>query len=174
MRSEVVPNEEFLVEVLSALAATDGSVRLAVRRLHEQGRSDISAGQLTVLRERHAGMYQALAVERASAQEEAMAQEYRELVRLGQRATRTFLEDLNEKLEDPAGLSYDMQRQLPQIIQAITKVQQVGTDKLLALTGRPTDGGSGDVMAGAELLVKLGVLKPVERPSIEGTAEEVQ
>lgn len=164
-------SEEQLIERLAALAASDGSPRLAIKRLAEQN-VVVQRGELEILREQHAGMYMALSAERSRAQEEAIAQEFRELARLSQRASRVFLEDLNEKLES-GDIDYEMRRHMPQTIQALAKIQQVSVDKLLSITGRPQDGGGGDPLAGAKILVDLGVLVPRERPSaIDGTAEE--
>ena len=174
MTVAVTLSENQLIEHLSAVAACDGSVRLARRRLKETG-TDISEKELRTLKQSHAGMYQALTSERARSQEEAIAQEFREIARLSQRVTKDFLEDLTDQIEQKGieGMDYDLKRQLPQTVQALAKVQQVAVDKLLSITGRPQDGGSGDPMEAAAILVKLGVLRPVDRPElVEGTAEE--
>lgn len=164
--TDLALSEERLIEALSAIIACDGSARMAAKRV------DYAPDELKALRERHAGMYMALAAERARAQEEAIAQEFRELARLGQRATHTFLDKLNEDLENDT-LDRDVQRQLPQLMQALAKIQQVSTDKLLSITGRPQDGGSGDPLAATRELIELGVLVPRERPAdIDSTAEE--
>jgi hypothetical protein len=165
-------SESQRIEVLSALAACDGMPKHAAKRLAEQG-VDIDWTEIRRLREAHAGTYQALAAEISRAAEEAMTIEYRELTRLGQRATRTYLEGLLDRQEEGT-LDYAEQKALPQIIQALGKVMQVSTDKLLALTGRPTDGGGGNMLDSIEFLVKHGVIEAVKRPAIEGTAEEVQ
>jgi len=172
---DTTPSEAQLIELLSALAACDGSTRLAVRRLSEAG-VDINAGRLKLLRQQHGGMYLAIAQERSTAQEEAITQEFRELTVGAQRFTRAYLDDLAGRMEDDQ-LTDAEKRGLPQIIQATTKVMQVSTDKFLALTGRPTDGKIGDNSEAAATLVRLGVLVPRERPEIEesipGEAEEV-
>jgi hypothetical protein len=169
-------SEEQRIEVLSALAASDGMPKHAQKRLAEQG-IDVDWTDIRALRDAHAGTYQALAAEITRAKEEALALENRELARLAQKATRNYLEDLIEAQEDGA-LDYNQQKALPQIIQALQKVNQVSTDKLLSLTGRPVDGGGGDtMMESLEFLQRIGVLKPVERPAIpadaDSTAEEV-
>jgi hypothetical protein len=169
-------SESQRIEILSALAACDGMPKHAQKRLVEQG-VDITWTEIRALREKHAGTYQALAAEISRASEEALTIEYRELARLGQRATRNYLEGLLDRQEN-GELDYNEQKALPQIIQALAKVQQVSTDKLLSLTGRPTDGGSGNTMLeSVEFLVKIGVIEGVKRPAIEpatdGTAEEV-
>lgn len=171
--TEIAPThtEAQRVEILSTLAACDGMPKRAERRLAELG-VDIRWTEIRTLREEHDGLYRALAVERERAAEEALVVEFRELARLGQRVTRNYLEDLLDKQEEGT-LDYNEQRALPQIIQAMAKVQQVSVDKLLAMTGRPTDGGRQDPLAAAKALVEMGVLQPVERPAIEGTAEEV-
>ncbi|HEU4975294.1 MAG TPA: hypothetical protein VFT50_09410 [Baekduia sp.] len=164
-------SESQLIERLSALLACDGSVRMAVKRLAEDG-IEVDVAELKRLRERHGGMYMALAAERSRAQEEAMAQEYREIARLTQRASKTFVADLQETL-DSGQIPYELQRQLPQTMQALAKLMQVSTDKLLSITGRPQDGGTGDPLAAAKELIDMGVLVPRERPAaVDSTAEE--
>lgn len=162
------------VEILSALAACDGMPKVAARRLAAQG-TQITWTEVRRLREEYAGTYQALAGEIGRAQEEALTIEYRELARLGQRATRNYLEDLLERQES-GELDYNEQRALPQIIQALQKVNQVSTDKLLSLTGRPVDGGAVNPLEAAQWLVDNGILEPVARPAVEPahdtTAEE--
>jgi hypothetical protein len=160
-------SESQRVEILSALAACDGMPKVAAKRLAQQG-TDIEWTEIRTLREEHGGTYQALAAEIARAQEEALTIEYRELARLGQRATRNYLEGLLERQES-GELDYNEQKALPQIIQALAKVQQVSTDKLLSLTGRPTDGGSGNPLEAMQWLIDAGVIQPVRRPTIEAT-----
>lgn len=172
--TDVALSEESLVEQLSAIAACDGSVRLARRRLRDAG-VEVAEKDLRRLKEDHAGMYQALTSERARSQEEAIAQEFREIAKLSQRVTKDFLEDLTDQIEQRGveGIDYDLKRQLPQTVQALAKIQQVSVDKLLSITGRPQDGGGTDPMEAAKVLVQLGVLRPVDRPEIvEGTVEE--
>lgn len=169
--SAIEHSEARRIELLAALVACDGMPKIAARRLAEQG-TDATWQELKALREEHAGTYQALAVEHARTTEEALVVEFRELARLGQRATRQYLEDLVER-QEAGELTRDEERAMPQVIQAMQKVVQVSTDKLLSLTGRPTDGGSTDPLAAARWLIDAGVLKPVERPAIDGTAEEV-
>lgn len=160
-------SEARLVEVLSALAACDGSVRLAARRLE-----GVTEKQLKAIRAEHSGMYQAIAVERFAVQEEAIAQQLRENAAIAGRVSQAFLEKLEGEL-DKDELDYEMKRSLPQYMQAAAKLQQVSVDKLLSITGRPTDGGGGDVLAGVKTLMDLGVLTPKERPqSVDTTAEE--
>lgn len=163
-------SEAQLIERLSALVAADGSIIKATRRLREDG-LEITRPELEKLRERHAGLYQALAAEMSRTQEEAMAQAFREQGRLAQRATTAFLDKLTADIEEGT-LPDDIKRQLPQLMQALAKIEQVSADKLLSLTGRPADGGSGDPLAAAQVLIKLGVLKPVERPVVVDTTTE--
>lgn len=170
-------SEEQRIEILSALAACDGMPKHAEKRLVERG-IDVTWTEIRTLRERYAGTYQALAAEVARAQEEAIQIAYRENTALAQKLTNNYLMTLLERQED-GELSREEERALPQIIQAMAKVQQVSTDKLLAMTGRPTDGnGGGGMLESVELLVRLGVIDPIERPTLapadaEGTAEEV-
>ncbi len=171
MTTAVVHSEAQRIELLSALVAADGRPKAAAVRLRDQG-TEVTWMELKRLRQDHPATYQALAVEHARTTEEAMVVEYRELARLGQRATRNYLEDLVDAQEDGT-LDQNQQRALPQIIQALAKVQQVSTDKLLSMTGRPTDGGNTDPLRAAKDLIEMGVLKPVERPTVESTAVEV-
>lgn len=160
--------EAQLVERLTALAACDGREKLAVKRLAENG-TTVTAGELEVLREQHVGMYQAIAAERSSQAEEIIAQNFREIVSGAQRVTRAFVTELADAIDEGGldGLPADIRRQLPQTVQALTKVQQVGVDKLLTITGRPSDGGGGDPLAAAKILMDLGVLSPVARPQVD-------
>jgi hypothetical protein len=166
-------SEEQRIEILAALAASDGMPKHAQQRLAEHG-IDIPWEHIKLLREAAAGTYQALAAEITRAQEEALTLEYRELARLGQRVTRNYLEHLIEAQEDGT-LDYTEQKAMPQVVQAMAKVMQVTTDKLLSLTGRPVDGSGGDSMLESlEFLQRIGVIDAVARPAIEGTAEEVK
>lgn len=165
-------SESQRVEILSALAACDGMPKVAAKRLAQQG-TDIPWTEIRRLREAHAGTYQALAAEISRAAEEALTLEFRELGRLAQKVTRNHLEHLVEGQESGT-LDYSDQKSMPQTIQAMAKVMQVSTDKLLSLTGRPTDGSSQDPLKAAQWLIEAGILEPVQRPSIESTAEEVK
>lgn len=168
-------SESQRIEVLGALAASDGMPKVAAKRLAQQG-VEIPWTEVRRLRADHAGTYQALAAERTRTQEEAMGQEFRELARLSQVATRNYLEELVEKQEDGT-LDFNERRALPQVIQALAKVQQVSVDKVLALSGRPVDGGSVNPLEAAKWLIDAGVLEPVKRPEIapavDVTSEEV-
>lgn len=168
--------EEQRIEVLAALAACDGMPKHAEKRLAQQGVT-IHWTEIRAMREQYAGTYQALAAEIRHAAEEALTIAYRENTALAQKLTNNFLIDMLERQESEEGLTREELRAMPQTIQAITKVQQVSTDKLLSLTGRPTDGGGGNTMIEAvELLERFGVIERVARPTtpaIEGSAEEV-
>lgn len=155
---------------LSALVAADGAPKVAARRLAADGH-DVKWTELKELRETHAALYQTLAVEQQRAIEEAIVIEFRELARLSQKVTRNYLEDLVEK-QATGELSHDERRSLPQVVQALSKVQQVSIDKVLAMTGRPTDGGATDPLENVRELISMGVLQPRERP-LESTAVEV-
>lgn len=175
MTDVAVIGEAKQVELLTAIIEADGSVRIAKRRLAERG-TDVGEAELRQLAAQHQGMYQALAAERARAQEDAIAQTLRETAALSQKVTRAFLEELADEIDEKgiAGIAPDLRRQLPQTIQALAKVTQTSVDKLMVMTGRPQDGGSGDPMEGARALVEMGILVPRERPTIdaEGTADE--
>lgn len=167
-------SEEQVHERLAALVACDGSLRQAKKRLALAG-VDVEERELREVRMEHAGLYQAMAVETAGAQEEAIAQNYRELTLGAQRVTVAFVQDLADKIDEKGmdGLPDDLRRQLPQTVQALAKLMQTSTDKLLAVTGRPQDGGGGDVEKAADLLRSLGVLKTIERPTIDLPPEAV-
>lgn len=172
--AELALSDEQTIEYLSAVAASDGSPRIAKRRLAEKG-VEVEERVLRDLVNQNQGMYQALAVERAGAMEEGLAQAYREQAGLSLRVTKGVLEELAGAIDEGGveAVPYELRRQLPQVVQALAKVQQVSTDKLLALTGRPADGPQNDPMQAAKFLVDLGVLTPRERPQIvDSTAEE--
>ena len=171
--TDLALSEERQIELLGAIAAADGSTRIAARRLKQRG-DEVPERELKDLLEQHPGMYQALAVERSGAQEEALAQGFREQVKLAQGITKAFLEELAVYIEDGGidSIPHEYKRQMPQIMQAPGKPAQAGADKLLALTGRPTDGSAAAPLAAAKWLVDNGILKPVERPAIDSTAEE--
>lgn len=168
--SEIVQySEAMLVERLGALVAAGGSPRRAAKRLAEQG-VKVDAAELVALRDRHDGMYLALAAERAQAAEEAIAQQFREIIDGSNRLTAAFVDKLAADVENG-----QMPRDLERTVQALAKVTQVSTDKLLSLTGRPVAGGAVDPMEGVRELVKMKVIKIVERPeAIDTDAEEVQ
>lgn len=175
MTDVVAYSEAQTVELLTAVIEADGSTRIAKRRLGERG-TDIPESELRATVAQHQGMYQALAAERARAQEDAIAQTLRETAALSQKVTRAFLEELADAIDEKGidGIAPDLRRQLPQTIQALAKVTQTSVDKLMVMTGRPQDGGSGDPMEGARALVEMGILVPRERPTVdaEGTADE--
>ena len=173
MTDVAVFSEAQTIELLGAVIEADGSVRIAKRRLGERG-TDVAERELHNLVGQHQGMYQALAAERARAQEDAIAQTLRETAALSQKVTRAFLEELAADIDEKGidGLAPDLRRQLPQTVQALAKVTQTSVDKLMVMTGRPQDGGSGDPMEGARALVEMGILVPRERPVVEGTADE--
>ena len=166
-------SEERRIELLAALAASDGSKRLAVKRLAAQGTTSTEA-ELETLRTGHAGAYQALAVERARGQEEAIAQEYRELTRVTQRVTRSFMDEIADQIDEGGidSLPPDLRRGLPQVVQAAAKVMQVSTDKLLSLTGRDQGGAAADPLAAVKTLMDMGVLTAQPRADVDSTAED--
>lgn len=171
--SEIAVSEPQRLERLSALVACDGSARRAVKRLKDQG-VEATVKELETLREQHSGAYMTIASERARAQEEALAQGFRESASTATRVTTRLLEKIDEEL-DSGHLSSETQRMLPQIMQGAAKVSQVSTDKLLALTGRPVNGETRDPMESARELIRMGVLVPSKEPrriDAEATVEE--
>jgi hypothetical protein len=167
---QIVPlkdlSEAAVTERLSALVASGGSPRRAIKRLKAQG-TTATVAQLDALREEHSGMYMALAAEIDRAQEEAIAQQFRELVTGANRVTAAMVDKLAEDIENGV-----MPKDIERTVAALAKVSQVGTDKLLAITGRPVSGQGADPLESARQLVAMGLLVPVERPSVESTAEE--
>lgn len=167
-RKEVVKpltNAE-IIERLLPMVANGGSSRKAAKILEERG-IQISETRLRHLRDKHSDIYQALAAEKAMAVEEAIAQEYREIIVAGQKVTRDSIAVLQDQLD--AGTL----EQPEKVVAVMAKTLQVASDKLLSITGRPVSGVSIDPSEAAKELIKLGVLKPIERPVIEGTAEDV-
>lgn len=167
--SEVIPisklSEAQLTERLAALVASAGSPRRARQRLRSDG-IEVTEAQLSKLRDDHNGMYLALASEHARAQEEAIAQQFRELVVGANRVTAAYIDHLSEQMEQGV-----MPRDIERTVTALAKVAQVSTDKLLSVTGRPVSGQNTDPMQSARELVRMGLLVPVERP-VDTTAEE--
>lgn len=167
------PSEAQLVEVLSTVIGADGSVRIAKRRLKERG-VDMAEGELRQLVAANQTTYLALAEELSRAQEEAIAQSLRETIGLSQKVTKAFLEEIADAIDENgiAGLDSELRRQLPQTVQALTKVTQVGVDKLLTITGRPQDGSAGNPLEGAQTLIDMGLLVPRARADVDGTAAD--
>lgn len=169
--TDLALTEERTIELLAAVVAADGSVRIARRRLKDRG-TEVAEKELRQLVEANRGAYQALSVEVAGAREEAITQEYRNIARLSQQVTMGMLEDLAAAIDEGGieAIPYELRRQLPQTLGSLSKVMQVSTDKLLALQGRPIDGGDGDPRAAIKELVDMGLLIP--RPkAVESDAE---
>lgn len=154
-------------EFLAVLCAAGGSTRKAAKQLVERGET-VRPKELEALRDEHSGLYLAIAAEQTRAQEEAIAQEFREIVQGTNRLTRAFVDELAERVE-----SGDIPRDLPQVVQALAKVTQVSTDKLLALTGRPVNGQTNNPLDSAQKLVEMGILVPRNADATDSTAEEV-
>jgi hypothetical protein len=166
MSLELTLPEAKVGEFLAVLCAAGGSTRKAAKQLGERG-EDVRPKELEALRDHHSGLYLAIAAEQTRAQEEAIAQEFREIVQGSNRLTRAFVDELAERVENG-----DIPRDLPQVVQALAKVTQVSTDKLLALTGRPVNGQTNDPQLSAQKLMEMGVLV-AKHPPIDSTAEEV-
>lgn len=157
-------------EYLAVLCAAGGSSRRAAKLLKDRGH-DVTYRDLDALRDEHSGVYLAIAAEQTRAQEEAIAQEFREIVQGSNRLTRTFVETLTQRMDDGDVMPRDM----PQIVQALAKVTQVSTDKLLALTGRPVNGQANDPLGATRELMEMGLLTAVEKPgATDTTAEEIE
>lgn len=167
MSTELTLSEAKVGEFLGVLCAAGGSTRKAAKQLVERGET-IRPKDLEALRDEHSGLYLAIAAEQTRAQEEAIAQEFREIVQGSNRLTRAFVDELAERVENG-----DIPRDLPQVVQALAKVTQVSTDKLLALTGRPVNGQTNDPQLSAQKLIEMGVLVPKHAGALDTTAEEV-
>lgn len=159
-------SEAALGERLAVLVACGGSARRAQKRLAAQG-TKATIAELDLLREEHSGMYLAISSEMDRAQEEAIAQQFREMVLGANRVTAAYIDHLAEQIENG-----EMPKDIERTVAALAKVSQVSTDKLLAITGRPVSGQGADPLESARQLVAMGLLVPVERPSIEATAVE--
>ena len=159
-------SEAELTERLALLVGVGGSPRRAQKRLADQG-VKVTQAEIQALRDEHSGMYLALAAEIDRAQEEAIAQQFRELVVGANRVTAAYIDHLAGQIEDG-----EMPKDIERTVGALAKVAQVSTDKLLAITGRPVSGQGADPLESARQLVAMGLLVPVERPSVESTAEE--
>lgn len=157
-----------LATLLNALAAAAGNSKQAARRLGERGIETESA-ELDVLRDQHTNLYMALADDHAKAIEDGIAQGYREIVASAQRVTLGYVRSLEADLDDNKPLPKDIDR----AVQSLSKVLQVSTDKLLAVTGRPVSGQVGlDPMDALNTLERLGIAKRTERPP-DADAEDI-
>jgi hypothetical protein len=159
-------SEAELTERLAVLVAAGGSPRVAAKRLKTQGVT-VKAAELQQLRDDHSAMYMALAAEIDRAQEEAIAQQFRELVINTNRVTAAYIDQLAGDIENGV-----MPKDIERTVAALAKVAQVSTDKLLAITGRPVSGQGADPLESARQLVAMGLLVPVERPSVEAQVIE--
>lgn len=159
-------SEAELTERLAVLVGAGGSPRRAQKLLGDKGIT-VTQKEMQSLRDEHSGMYLALAAEIDRAQEEAIAQQFRELVVGANRVTAAYIDHLAEQIEDG-----EMPKDIERTVGALAKVAQVSTDKLLAITGRPVSGQGADPLESARQLVAMGLLVPVERPSVEATVVE--
>lgn len=159
-------SEAELTERLAILVGAGGSPRRAQKALADKGVS-VTQKEMQTLRDEHSGMYLALAAEIDRAQEEAIAQQFRELVVGANRVTAAYIDHLAEQIEGG-----EMPKDIERTVGALAKVAQVSTDKLLAITGRPVSGQGADPLESARQLVAMGLLVPVERPSVEATVVE--
>lgn len=164
--TDIVLAEAEITERLAVLVSAGGSPRRAQKHLAERGIT-VKQADLVELRDQHSAMYLALAAEMDRAQEEAIAQQFRENVIGANRVTAAFIDKLEEQVEKG-----QMPRDIERTVAALAKVAQVSTDKLLAITGRPVSGAGADPLESARALVQMGLLVPVERPSVDSTAEE--
>ena len=159
-------SEAELTERLAVLVGAGGSPRRAQKLLGDKGIT-VTQKEMQALRDEHSGMYLALAAEIDRAQEEAIAQQFRELVVGANRVTAAYIDHLAEQIEEG-----EMPKDIERTVGALAKVAQVSTDKLLAITGRPVSGQGADPLESARQLVAMGLLVPVERPSVEATVVE--
>lgn len=129
---EAVRQEE-IHAAMRTLAALFGDTYAAAKLLDDQKVAFVSADQLQAWRNgEHRDLYEQFADELAPGLENAIVRRQRELA-----ARATLLEDkLLAKVEK------DLQdrtiQNVPQALQAVTKVKQVAVDKLFTLTQRPT------------------------------------
>lgn len=156
--------ETEVVGILTALAKCSGNPINAAALLKKEG-VKLNQTDIRRVKTEHYEMYVALAADYSKAIEDGIAQKYRELAAAASNVTAEFVEKIHDDLQTN-GLPENPERML----MALTRVQQVSTDKLLSITGRPVGGQATDPMEAARELVRLGVLKPVEQ--VDGTAEE--
>jgi hypothetical protein len=153
-----------LIERLTPLAASGGSAKSAKVALEKKG-IRISLTELARIKEEHSTLYMALANDYSQQIEERLAQEYRESALAGTRLARTYVEKMQDDL-DENGLGDNPEKGLT----AAVKLMQTATDKLLTITGRPVGGQAIDPHEAARELVRLGVYKMADA---ESTAEDV-
>ncbi len=149
-------SEAEIIEGLTLLVSNSGNAIIASGILKKNG-STLNQQDLRLMREQNSGMYVALAADYARAVEDGIAQNFRETAAASSSLTHEFVRRIAAQVEEE-GLPENPER----LLMALTRVEQVATDKLLSITGRPVGGQATDPMEAARELVRLGVLKPVD------------
>lgn len=153
-----------LIERLTPLAASGGAVRAACSSLKAKGVL-VSEAEMRRIKDEHSHLYMALANDYANQIEERLAQEYRESALAATRLARTYVDEMQQKIDDE-GIGDAPEKGLT----AAVKLMQTATDKLLTITGRPVGGQAMDPHEAAKELVRLGVYKMAD---VEADAEEI-
>jgi hypothetical protein len=121
-----------ITEGLLAMVAWAGNASAASRYLASERKLQIKPATLSGWKQVHAIQYNELRDKYATQMEEQLAHEYREVARFAVEVERLALEKAQQALY--AGDERDPARAAANI----SRVAQSSTDKLLALTGRPT------------------------------------
>lgn len=115
-----------------ALVAWAGSPTNAARHLKSSGKLDVSSSTLASWKQTHALRYDELREKYSAQMEEALSHEFREAAMQAVQLEKLAMEKATALLE--AGKDNDPSRSAANA----ARVAQSSTDKLLSLTGRPT------------------------------------
>jgi predicted nucleotide-binding protein (sugar kinase/HSP70/actin superfamily) len=158
--------EKRIKEALLGVVALNGNVAATAKRMH------IPAGTLRKwVTETHSDLYHQLQQEHAQELEEQLVANAREIAIDAAEATRLAVESARAKIED--GKEEDPSRAAANL----SRVMQTNTDKMLALTGRPSSyQGQMNMEATLRALAEKGIIKVpnLEQGAIEGSAEETE
>lgn len=124
--------QEEITRGLMAMVAWAGKAVDASKSLKEQGLDVPTSTLRTWIQTTHSDEYQELRSKYAHKLEEALVRDMREVAIRATRAQQKAVEEAEKRLE--RGADTDPARTAA----ALSKVSQTSTDKLLALTGRPT------------------------------------
>lgn len=124
--------EEAVTAGLMAMIAWAGNASAASRQLAREGTWQISAAVLTQWRTLHGARYDQLREKYAGQMEANLAHEFRDVARLAVEVERLALE------KTVAGLVSGEERDPSRAAANAARVAQSSTDKLLSITGRPT------------------------------------
>lgn len=146
---------------LMALVAWAGSPTRAARYLKETGKLDVSDSTLRNWKQVHAIRYTELREKYKDQLEEQLTQELRDVAIIATNAARLAVEKATDALE--SGEERDPARAAANL----SKVAATSTDKVLSLTGRPTQiTQTRNAEEIIRSLVQLGVIQVPDAPAL--------